>query len=250
MSRGQYSLIARSIIRSLAGCLFILLFIPFAHCQQRTVLFHEDFASLADWKPLYFPKIKEHTQYTIESSGGERFLRAESNNSASALVHRREFNVSGYPKVRWRWKTSNVYARGDSGDKSGDDYPIRVYILFKYDPEKASLMEKARYGLAKQMYGEYPPHSTLSYVWASKEGVDRIFTSPYTGQAKLIALQKGNRNVGPWQDEEVDILKDYREAFGTAPPAIASIAVMNDSDNTHEKSVSCIAYVEVFRNGR
>ena len=50
-----------------------------------------------------------------------------------------------------------------------------------------------------------------------------------------------------WQDEEINILQDYRSAFGKEPPSIASIAIMNDSDNTGQQSVSYIDFIEVFR---
>ena len=74
-------------------------------------------------------------------------------------------------------------------------------------------------------------------------------TSPYTNRAKLIALQRGSEKAGGWQIEEVNILEDYRLAFGIDPPAAASLAVMNDSDNTGQSSLSYVDFIEVFRNG-
>jgi len=50
-----------------------------------------------------------------------------------------------------------------------------------------------------------------------------------------------------WVDEEVNILDDYNKAFGKSPPSTASIAIMNDSDNTGEDSVSYIDFIEVYR---
>jgi hypothetical protein len=47
-------------------------------------------------------------------------------------------------------------------------------------------------------------------------------------------------------DEEIDILTDYQRAFGTKPPARARIAIMNDSDNTGESSVSWMDHIEVY----
>ena len=113
----------------------------------------------AKWRPVTFPKIKEHTQYSIENQGRESVLRAESRASASAIVYRSPFNVYDYPGLRWKWKVENVYEKGNARTKEGDDYPLRIYVLFEYDPEKASTYDKAKYGLAKALYGEYPPHS-------------------------------------------------------------------------------------------
>ena len=38
---------------------------------------------------------------------------------------------------------------------------------------------------------------------------------------------------------------DYRKAFGKDPPKTASIAIMNDSDNTGEAAVSYVEFIEV-----
>jgi hypothetical protein len=214
---------------------------------EKDVFLREDFANLDHWKPFYFPGISRHSVYTIEKDGTEHDLKAESNASASAIVYDRDFDVYDYHRARWQWKIANIYAKADPRTKSGDDYPIRIYIMFEYDPDKAGLFERMLYGLAKQRFGEYPPESSLSYVWASKADPARIITSPYTEKAKMILLEQGPARAGTWVDEEINILADYRAAFGADPPRKARIAVMNDSDNTGEHSVSWLRSIEVFR---
>ena len=218
-----------------------------AAAAEKQILFREDFRSLDNWEPLFFPKIKKHSTYTIESVGKRSFLKAESQASASAIVHKKAFNVYEYPRARWRWRVDNVYTQGTPRDKAGDDYPIRVYVMFQYDPQNAELTEKVSYGIAKTIYGKYPPHSTMNYVWTGHEIPERIITSPYTDKAKMIILEQGRNKVGMWVEETVNILEDYRKAFGKDPPATAGIAVMNDSDNTGESAVSYIEYIEVFK---
>lgn len=212
-----------------------------------TVLFREDFASLDRWRPVNFPKVKNHTTYTVETMDHEHYLRAESDASASALVFRHEFDVYQFPRARWRWKVDNLYATAQPGVRSGDDYPIRVYVIFKYDPEKASVIEKLEYETMKLLYGEYPPHSSLTYVWSSRAPVSRIMTSPYTNRARLIYLETGDRYLKTWRDEDVNIPEDYEKAFGRKPPNTAGIGIMNDSDDTGERAVSYIAFIEVYR---
>ena len=210
-------------------------------------MFREDFHDLAQWKPLLFPKIQQHSVYTVVTEGDSSYLRAESNASASGIIFNREFDVFAYPKVRWRWKIANIYRKGNAEEKSGDDYPIRIYIIFKYDPETAPFGQRLKYGIAKTIYGEYPPHSSLNYVWANRKYPQRIITNPYAAEAKMILLEAGTEKVGHWVDEEVDIIRDYRDAFGVMPPGTASIAIMNDSDNTGERSVSYVDYIEVYK---
>ncbi len=227
--------------------LLSLVFIPPCRAQERQVLFREDFTSLESWRPLFFPHVPKHTTYGIDAKGGECCLKAESNGGASALVYKGEFNAYEFPWVRWRWKVENVYQKGDPEKRSGDDYPIRVQIVFKYDPEKAGRLKRLEYGLAKKIYGEYPPQSTLSYVWASREDQKAIMASPFSKSIRLMALEKSGRKSGIWCEEEVNIVKDYREAFGVDPPSIAGIVIMNDSDDTGERSVSYVKWIEVFR---
>ncbi|MCX5806105.1 MAG: DUF3047 domain-containing protein [Proteobacteria bacterium] len=244
----QHVLSRQTLLAFFIAAFFIFLAVPLSYSQGARILFREDFNNLENWRPIYFPKISRHTAYTVETNGGKSFLKAESNASASALVYKEDFNIYDYPQARWRWKVNNVYQNAVPETKSGDDYPIRVYIIFKYDPETAHALDKVKYGIAKKLYGEYPPHSTLIYVWANSDEQKQIMTSPYTDKARLIALEKGKGRVGIWQQEEVNILQDYRAAFGADPPASASIAIMNDSDNTGQASVSYLGFIEVFKD--
>ncbi len=48
-------------------------------------------------------------------------------------------------------------------------------------------------------------------------------------------------------EQEVDIVEDYHKEFGDYPPSIATLAIMNDSDNTGESAISFLDYIEVYR---
>lgn len=221
--------------------------VPAPAAAQGSVFLREEFSDLANWRPVTFPKIREQTRYSIETLGRESVLRAESQASASAIVLRMTFNVSDHPRLRWAWRVDNVYRKGNARSKEGDDYPLRIYVLFEYDPEKAAAFDRAKYGVARALYGEYPPHSALNYIWASREDEEGILTNPYASNAKMIVLQKGRKNLGRWIVEERNILDDYRRAFGTDPPARATLGIMNDSDNTKEAAVAYVRFIEVFR---
>jgi len=227
--------------------IFSLLLLPFPllPAMAGQVALHEEFATLDNWEPVTFPKIARHSSYEARQTATENYLVAQSSSSASAIRYIHEFDVYRYPVVKWRWKVDNVYARGNLLEKAGDDYPLRVYVMFKYDPDKASFGEQVQYGLAKIVYGAYPPHSSLNYIWASREEEQGIHTSPYTDRARLLVLRAGSFAVGEWLEETVNILDDYRKAFGAEPPASASIAIMNDSDNTGEAATSYMDYILV-----
>ncbi|MGA9109071.1 MAG: DUF3047 domain-containing protein [Smithella sp.] len=207
--------------------------------------FREEFNSLDNWKPFTFPKIPRHSTYSIEKEGGKNILVAHADNSASGIIYTRSFNIYKTPIIRWKWKISNVYQAGDEKKKSGDDYPLRIYVVFKYNPDKAGIFERAQYNALKLIYGEYPPHSSIDYIWANKKYPERILPNPYTAKTQMILLQKGSQRAGIWIEEKVNALEDYRQAFGTQPPAEATIAVMSDADNTGEKATGYLQYLEV-----
>jgi len=212
---------------------------------QQKILFRENFESLAQWESLTFPKIKAHSTYTLVVQGGKSVLKAESRSSASALVHRRTFNIYENPRLRWRWKVEQLSDRGNPKDKTGDDYPIRVYVMFQYDPVQASLGERLIYNATRAIYGKYPPHSTLNYVWTGTNIPDHIIVSPYTEKARMVILEKGKEHVGQWMEESVNVLDDYRKAFGKEPPTTAALAVMSDTDNTGTSAVAYLDFIEV-----
>lgn len=115
----------------LVRSVWILLVLTFfcqttAPAADRTVLFREEFDSLAQREPLTFSKIKVDSIYALVREGGQSILKVESRDSASGLVHRRNFNVYETPHLRWCWKVEQLSDRGDPKEKTGDDYPDRV----------------------------------------------------------------------------------------------------------------------------
>ena len=220
--------------------LLISLFLLLSFLNAKT-LFKEDFNNLDNWKPLNFEKIKEHSTYGVKNS----ILIAKSNASASGIIFKKTYDIYNYPILTFRWKINNTYKKGDATTKSGDDYPVRIYIMFKYNPDKASFFDTIKYGLAKSIYGKYPPKSALNYIWANKKQKDRIITSAYTSKSKMIVTDYGNKYLHVWRKHSINVLKDYKKAFGENPPAKVSLAIMTDSDNTKESSLSYIDFIEV-----
>ena len=214
--------------------------------QAEEVFLDEQFTSLQRWKPFFFPKIEMHSSYSTSTLDSVSCLMAESSHSASAIRLKERFNVYDFPNIAWRWKVSNVYQKGDCSRKDGDDYPVRLCVIFEYGPEKASFAKMIQYEIANVLYGEYPPHSSLNYIWANKEQMAPFIPSPYNGVTMMIPVASGPGKVGAWLEHGVDIVRDYRAAFGEDPPSMASIVVMSDSDNTGESARAYIDYIRVY----
>ena len=86
--------------------------------------------------------------------------------------------------------------------------------MFKYNPDKASFFDSIKYELAQSFYGAYPPHSAINYIWANKKQKKNIITSSYTDKAKMIITDNGTLHVRQWREHTVNVLKDYKKAFG------------------------------------
>lgn len=226
-------------------CFFLLVGISFAIAQPAEIIEVGNFSNLragsdfpSAWKPLTFKKVKQHTRYSLVADNGVVVVKAESNASASGLIRKTEIDPKIYPVVTWRWKVTKIYAKGDVTKKKGDDYPARIYITFKYDPDKAGFFEKIKYETAKALYGEYPPVAALNYIWASNARQGTIIPNPYTDQAMMIAVESGAQKLNRWVEEVRNIYQDYKKAYGEEPPLISGVAIMTDSDNTKESAVS------------
>jgi hypothetical protein len=200
----------------------------------------------AGWKPLTFKKIKNHTNYSLVQENGVVVVKAQSSSAASGLIHKIRIDPAEYPVVTWRWKIANILEKGDVTQKSGDDYPARLYITFQYDPAGLSFSEKIKYEAARLFYGEYPPAGAINYIWASKAPKGTVVPNPYTDRVMMIVVQSGSSGLDTWIDEKRNIAEDFHKAFGQKPPLISSVAIMTDTDNTKESATAYYGDI-VFR---
>jgi hypothetical protein len=191
-----------------------------------------------DWKPLTFKKIERHTTYKLVRDNDTVVIKALAEASASGLTREIKINPKEYPIVRWRWKVMNILKEGDVHRKEGDDYPARIYFTFEYNPSKLSFFEKIKYEAVKLLYGRYPPHGAINYIWESKAPLGTIVPNPYTDRVKMIVVESGEAKLNQWVDEERNIYEDYKKAFSEEPPMISGVAIMTDNDNTGETAIA------------
>jgi hypothetical protein len=192
----------------------------------------------AGWRPLTFKNIPRHTHYATVRDGEALVMRAEANAAASGLIHPLEADPRRTPILRWRWKVENLLRKADVTRKEGDDYPARIYVAFAYDPGRARLGQRIKYEAARLIYGEYPPHSGLNYIWESKAPIGTVVPNPFTDRVHMIVVDSGRARLGEWVEHERNIYQDYRKAFGEEPPMISGIAIMTDADNTQESATA------------
>ncbi len=195
--------------------------------------------SLEDgWEPLTFPNIETHTRYTLDTDDGQQVVRADADASASGLIARVELVPGNSLTLSWRWKVSNIYEAGNAREKSGDDYPARIYVAFEFQPDKACFFERARRKTVEVLFGETLPGNALNYIWANQLPEQSMVANAYTDKTMMIAVNSGPSQVGEWVTVTRDLVADYRQAFGEEPPAIVGVAIMTDADNTGEQATA------------
>ncbi len=202
----------------------------------------------AGWKALTFPKVKQHTRYELVRDTNTTVVRAVSRTGASGLIAELNVSATEYPVLEWRWKAENLLIKGDPTRKDGDDYPARIYVTFRYDPARASLWQRTKYGAARLAYGEYPPHAALSYIWDAKTPLDTILPNAYTDRLQMVVVESGPDRLGQWLAYRRNLLEDYRRAFKEDPPPISGIAIMTDTDNTGESAITYYGDISLKRS--
>jgi hypothetical protein len=198
------------------------------------------------WRALTFRNIARHTRYTLVREGDDYVVKAEAEASASGLIRRVDVDAKAYPVLRWRWKVENLLSKADVTRKQGDDYPARVYVAFAYDPKRVGIGQRIKYEAARLIYGEYPPHAGLNYIWEGKAAIGSVVPNPFTERVRMIVVESGAAHLGQWREYERNVYRDYRSAFGEEPPAIAGIAIMTDADNTGESAVAYYGPVSLY----
>jgi len=190
----------------------------------------------AGWEPLRFRSIERATDYTPLPGGG---VRAEARCAASALVlslSDRDLDLGRTPVLHWRWRVDQPLDIPDERSKRGDDFAARVYVMFRFESEGASLLERARQHLGETLFGRQMPGTALSFVWSSRQPPGALWTSPYTASTRLLALARGPSDA--WRNEAVDVVAAYRRAFEESPPAPLALGIMTDADDSCGRAVA------------
>ncbi len=206
----------------------------------------EQFISLDRWEEIRFRGVDRPSEYSVVEKDGRSLLRLESSAGGSAILHGTPFDVYDYPVIEWRWRIHDTVSGGDLTTRDGDDYAVRLYVNFEYDPDRVGIGTRIEYALIRLFYGRYPPHAAVVYLWSNRRWPVTWYDNPFTSRARMLPLDQGPDLRMQWRVHRRNILDDYREAFGEDPPRVARIAIMGDSDGTGETSLAWIDYVRVW----
>jgi hypothetical protein len=186
------------------------------------------------WQPFRLARHKAATDYrtAFDTDAGRVVLRARAARSASGLKQRLNIDPRLQPRLRWHWRVPHLIEGADNTDRHAEDSRVRVLLFFDGDRAALPARERAALDLAELVSGHPAPYATLMYIWANRQPVDTLITSPFTARVQMIVASSGDVAVGRWVQFERDYLADYRRAFGAEPGRLIGVGVLTDTDNT------------------
>lgn len=190
------------------------------------------------WKPYRVSRTKKPTDYRLVSLEGMVALQATADASASGVHFDTLADPREYPWLTWKWKVPALNPRADNTLSHVEDSPARVIVVFEGGRDKLPPDEQMNFDLAKALSGNDLPYATLMYIWENRLPEGAVIAHHFTSRIKMIVAGSGHADLGAWHEERVNVLEDYRRAFGEEPPRIRAVAVMSDSDNTGARTVA------------
>jgi len=172
-------------------------------------------ANLTGWKEQTVFGSKKST-YSFVQDNGKTVLMGKSIDAASGLLYKVDIDPKTYPIVSWSWKIEHTLRKGNERTKDGHDFAARLYVVFP-----RGLFSRTR---------------AIEYVWGNVLRKGESARNPYSKNVVMIAVDSGDEQAGQWIIHSRNFADDYRTAFGEEPPKAGAIAIMTDSDNTHESS--------------
>lgn len=141
-------------------------------------------------------------------------------------------------RAAWEWRVEASVPPTDLTRRGGDDRNLALYFVFL--PEELAVDAEGR-GVRALL--QAPEARVLIYVWGGAHAPGEMLPSPHLGPRgrSLIRRMAGTGAAS----ERVDLDRDHRRAFGTAPASLVGVAVSSDSDDTGTSVVARIARLRV-----
>jgi hypothetical protein len=240
----QFRLLARSIFFALV--LSGLVILPSSvnltcGSEERTFVGFrqgEDSESIPEgWEHVTYPG-RAKNEVSLLKEGERTVLHVQSMGSASALVNRLDTDIREFPILVWCWKINRVVGMAIENQKDRNDSAARIRVIFGAGAEKARPVPPQVEELLKSLgYKKTPTEpwgNKIDYIWGNRLSPGTSLDYPGSRNHKVIVIESGEEKANQWIWEKRNLIEDYELLFGAAPPGLAGIAVLTDTDNTNE----------------
>ncbi|MES3011595.1 MAG: DUF3047 domain-containing protein [Pseudomonadota bacterium] len=189
------------------------------------------------WQHFTLPG-KRSTHYSAQRMDAREVVHARADGSASLWRQQLRVAPDDMGLLHFSWKVPGLIANADMAVRETDDSPVRIVLAFDGDRSKLSSKSQALSDLARALTGEELPYATLMYVWSNAQPTESLILNPRTDRIRKIVVESGDGQLNQWLDYTRDVRADYERAFGEAPGALLSVALMTDADNTQSQTVA------------
>jgi len=179
-----------------------------------------NFASAKSLNEWQVKVLKRKVDYFIETDeNAESYVRALSENAASALYYKVDLDINKKPIISWKWRVDEFPKRKlpeKINQKKEEDFAARIYVIFP-----AAFFTNSK---------------VIEYIWAEKLPVGTIDESAYSSNIKIMVLQSGVTD-NQWRVEKRNIYEDYELLYGKKPKLnVGAISFMTDADSTRTEA--------------
>ena len=183
------------------------------------------------WHAVALPG-KAETRYRSDTKDGREAIFAHADRSASLWRKHLRRGADQLGTVEFSWWVASVVPGADVNQADREDAAARVMFAFDGDHGRLSPRNRLMFDLAEAVTGERPPYATLMYVYDSATPADTVVHNCRSDRIRKIVVDSGSTQLQRWRTHRRDLVADYRRAFGEAPGALLSVAIMTDTDNT------------------
>jgi hypothetical protein len=178
----------------------------------------------ASWKIREVRGAGQPTFEILPGADGGSILRITSEDDAVfAYTIREPPLLEDGGVLRWQWRTRTPIAEADLREKSEDDSPLRLFLVFAEKPiSEGRLLRDGR---------------AVFYTWGNRELRGSSFPSHVSDELAIWVLRNTEDADGAWRDEVRDPFGDYRAYFEEEPPPIRAIGLMPDTDQTEVEAI-------------
>lgn len=194
------------------------------------------------WRELTFDG-RRPNRFSAGPDGG---ITVTSEAGDSMLYRSIGADLGQTPCLSWRWKVDQAPPATDLTRKGGDDRAISLWIGFRFDGANASLGERIKHEAQQIAVGGTVPGQSLIYNWGGTAPTSAFQPNPVVGdRGQFRILHAATEPTGVWHAEQVNLVEDYRRAFGRPPTELVQLAVSGDADATGTRSVAHIADIKL-----
>ncbi len=152
-----------------------------------------------------------------------------------------DIDVREYPVVSWKWKVENILKDINERKQSGDDHPIRIFLVFAPDPARQSWWFKVRrFVYLDRIYGHPAGGRFTEYLWSSYLKPGEVINDPEHHEDRLITVEGGSGNLGKWLSYRRNLYEDYKSLYNEEPTRLVFIGIIDDTDDTGQEATSYI----------